>query len=339
VTVSASTKQAVASVQARQLRVGDRVRVRSREEILKTLDGESRIDGLPFMPEMLAFAGQELPVDAVVHRTCDTIKTSGTSGTTRGMEGVVHLTGVRCDGSAHGGCQARCLIYWKEDWLEPVGSSSGEASPSTDDDVPPSLLDATHGPGHSDSDPVYSCQATEVLRASCFVSPYAPRVWVADLKARNASPWRALIDLVVVAFNKWQTLSKRLPRQLRLHDGESWPWYGASGERRREAPLDLQPGETVEIKSKEEIEATLDTKNCVRGLRFGREMLPYCGKQARVLDRVDRIVDEKTGRMLSLRDCFILEGVWCEGTYRLLCRRKIYAYWREAWLRRIDGGK
>jgi hypothetical protein len=39
-------------------------------------------------------------------------------------------------------------------------------------------------------------------------------------------------------------------------------------------------------------------------------MLKYCGKRARVLSRVSRIVDEKTGRMLRLPgDCIILEGV------------------------------
>jgi hypothetical protein len=65
-------------------------------------------------------------------------------------------------------------------------------------------------------------------------------------------------------------------------------------------------------------------------------MLPYCGKRARVLARVDQIVDEKTGRMLKLRDCYILEDFWCEGTFRLLCRRKIYTYRREAWLRQVE---
>ena len=48
-------------------------------------------------------------------------------------------------------------------------------------------------------------------------------------------------------------------------------------------------------------------------MRFSAEMLPYCGKQFRVQARVDRILDEKTGRMLKLRDCIILEDVWCDG--------------------------
>jgi hypothetical protein len=327
-------------VRADELRVGDRVRVRSREEILATLDPDGRVDGLPFMPEMLAFAGQTLPVDAVTHRTCDTVKTSGSSGTTRRMERAVHLEGVRCDGSAHGGCQAGCLIFWKQDWLEAaaedVPATPATPTPLADEDVPASLAATTHGPGHTDDDPVYACQATEMLRATSFVSPRQPGLWVKDVRSGNAGPGTALASLAVLAFNKWQGLSGRLPRALRIRGGRSWPWYVPSGERRRHPPLDLQPGELVEVRSQAEIEATLDDRGALRGLRFGAEMLPYCGRRARVLARVERIIDEKTGRMLRLRDCIILEDVWCQGTFRALCRRKIYTYWREAWLRRVQ---
>jgi hypothetical protein len=327
-------------VRADALRVGDLVRVKSREEILATLDDEGRVDGLPFMPEMLAFAGQILPVDAVTHRTCDTVKTSGTSGTTRRLKGAVHLTGLRCDGSAHGGCQARCLLYWKEDWLEPAPpesrSWSGNGDPAPAGGVPAALRDATHGVGHTEETPVYSCQATELLRATQFVSARAPAMWIKDVRSRNARVATALVSLTVLMFNKWQSASTHLPRWLRIRQGRSWPWFTPTGERRSYPLLDLQPGELVEVKSQREIEATLNDKGELRGLRFSAEMLPYCGRQARVLARVDRIVDEKTGRMLKLRDCIILEDGWCHGTFRALCRRKIYTYWREAWLRRVD---
>ena len=103
----------------------------------------------------------------------------------------------------------------------------------------------------------------------------------------------------------------------------------------RYEPLDLQPGDLVEVRSLAEIEATLDAKGAVRGLRFSAEMMPYCGKRARVLAVLDHIIDEETGRMIPLRDCIVLEDVWCEGKYRLLCQRKIYLYWRETWLRKV----
>jgi hypothetical protein len=338
-TMEMSARRIMEPVRAEKLRVGDLVRVKSRDEILATLDPEGRVGGLPFMPEMLAFAGRTLPIDAVAHRTCDTVKTSGTSGTTRRMEGAVHLQGARCDGSAHGGCQARCLLYWKEDWVEAVPGEQSEApvvKASAVDEVPAVLETATHGEGHTEDDPMYSCQATEMLRATCFVSPRDPRIWVKDVRSRNGKARTAVASLAVLAFNRWQTASARLPAAMRIRNGRQWPSYVPTGERRRYPPLDLQPGELVEVKSQAEIEATLDENGSVRGLRFGVEMLPYCGTRAHVLACVDRIIDEKTGRMLKLRDCIILEDAWCQGTFRALCRRKIYTYWREAWLRRVE---
>jgi hypothetical protein len=92
----------------------------------------------------------------------------------------------------------------------------------------------------------------------------------------------------------------------------------------------------VEIKSKDEIVQTLDASNRNRGMTFDPEMLKYCGRRARVLRRVERIIDEKTGRMLHLRNpCIILQDVICTSDYHRLCPRGIYPYWRELWLRRV----
>ena len=99
------------------MRAGEDVQVRSRDEILRTLDADGRLDGLPFQPEMLAYCGQRLSVWKVAHKTCDTINKTGG----RSMRNAVHLEGVRCDGSAHGDCQANCLLFWKEAWLKRPG--------------------------------------------------------------------------------------------------------------------------------------------------------------------------------------------------------------------------
>ena len=104
--------------------------------------------------------------------------------------------------------------------------------------------------------------------------------------------------------------------------------------------LNLQPGESVQVKSKGEIESTLDSNNKNRGLLFDVEMVPYCGGTYRVLRRVNRIIDERTGKMLVFSDpCIILDGVVCTGCVsrdRLFCPRSIYWSWREVWLRRAE---
>jgi hypothetical protein len=93
----------------------------------------------------------------------------------------------------------------------------------------------------------------------------------------------------------------------------------------------------VRVKPIEAIITTLDTSNRNRGMTFDPEMKKYCGRQARVLRRVDRIIDEKTGRMLKLKNpCIILQDVICTSDFHRLCPRGIYPYWREIWLERVE---
>lgn len=328
----------------RRLRVGDRVRLRDRDEILATLDDGGRLDGLPFMPEMLALAGRHLTVEAVVHRTCDTIKDRSPGATTRRMHRTVHLRDVRCDGSAHGGCQAQCLIYWKEDWLErlPGGPTAAGAPVGGTDPVPggtevPAVLSrATRREGSTEEEPRWSCQATEVVRASSYVSMRDPRMWVADVRSGNSTVRGALAAAWLLVIGKLQVVTARLPRPLRVRDRRRFPALQPTGECRAVPPLDLRPGEEVEVRPQEEILAILDPDDR-RGPRFNGDMLVMAGQRGRVLGRVERIIDERTGRMLKLRDCTVVEGVWCDGERFALCRRKIYTYWREAWLRRVPG--
>ena len=54
-------------------RAGEWVEIKSKEEILATLDQQGAKDGLPFMPEMLKFCGQRIQVFASAHKTCDTV--------------------------------------------------------------------------------------------------------------------------------------------------------------------------------------------------------------------------------------------------------------------------
>src|SRR5262245_27755825 len=99
----------------RKLKVGDWVEVRSKEEILGSLDKTGRLEGLPFMPQMFQYCGKRFQVLKRAHKTCDTV--NGTGG--RRLSSAVHLD-LRCDGRSYGGCQVACLIFWKERWLKPV---------------------------------------------------------------------------------------------------------------------------------------------------------------------------------------------------------------------------
>ena len=55
------------------LRVGEVVEVRGKDEILATLDERGELKALPFMPEMLQFCGRRFRVDKLAVKLCDTI--------------------------------------------------------------------------------------------------------------------------------------------------------------------------------------------------------------------------------------------------------------------------
>src|SRR5438552_13185233 len=101
-------------------RAGDWVEVRSKEEILATLDKDGRLEQLPFMPQLFQYCGQRFKVIKRADKSCDTVSGHYVG---RRMTNAVHLE-HRCDGQAYGGCQAGCLIYWKEAWLKPVGKET-----------------------------------------------------------------------------------------------------------------------------------------------------------------------------------------------------------------------
>jgi hypothetical protein len=90
------------------------------------------------------------------------------------------------------------------------------------------------------------------------------------------------------------------------------------------------------VRSQAEIEATLDETRRYRGLSFYSEMQRYCGKEFRVLRRLERIINEGSGQITRLSDCYVLDDVICQGDFHQLCPRAVYPYWRSAWLRKLD---
>jgi hypothetical protein len=329
--------------------VGDLVEVKPAREILAGLDDRGERDSLQFMPEMLKLCGQQFVVESIAYKTCDTVNITGLHK----MENTVHLTGLRCDGQEHGGCQAGCLIYWKTDWLTHVsekahpettshGPTENPASQAgcTPERLAEVALGACRGDDPDDvaDGPLYSCQATELPRA---IGPVIPmwdvRQYVDDVRFGNAPSGRVLKGILIEIFNLAQALSRRvLPSRLRFRGGVKYPFIVGTARQMPVGTLDLKPGDWVRVKSAEEIAGTLDKDYQNRGLYFDREMLKYCGRTAQVLRGVDRIIEEKTGRMIRMKTpCVILTDAVCTSDFHRSCPRAIYAYWREVWLERV----
>ncbi len=323
-------------MESQRLRVGDIVEVREQEEILKTLDDGASLDGVVFMPEMFAYRGRRLRVHKIAHKTCDTINYTGLIR----LMNTVHLEDIRCDGSSHGGCEAECLIYWKEAWLQRVDQAELQLSPSKSnsscgvDDVGFATRKRK-----SDSSALekgvdqYRCQVTDILLTGTHLPWWDLSQYYRDVHSGNYSLWAVIRGVSISLFNKLQ----------RRRKAQTYPWTaGRVTGKTPSEKLDLQPGEWVEIKSLEEIRDTLNEEHKNRGLWFDVEMVPFCGRKYQVHKRVEKIIDERTGKMMRLpNDCIMLKNVTCGGElsadpHRLFCPRAIPPYWREIWLRRVD---
>jgi len=100
--------------------------------------------------------------------------------------------------------------------------------------------------------------------------------------------------------------------------------------------LNFQPGETVRVRSEEEIAETLDENGKNGGLWFMPEMRRYFGQQFKVYKRVEKIIMETTGEYRRMKNTVLLEGVICDGSEHHGCDRSCFHYWREVWLERVE---
>jgi hypothetical protein len=318
------------------LRVGDFVEVRTPGEILATLDENGALESLPFMPEMLQYCGRRFRVSKTAHKCCDTIVRDGT----RYMDNAVHLD-LRCDGQAHDGCQAGCLLFWKEAWLkrvardEPANLQPMSASDPAVTAKSLSML-KTKQAAEGQDDTNYICQATEMRKATRRLPWWDLRQYYRDIVWGNCTAKVVFKGLLVWLFNRVQ----------QWRGGASYPLYFGTKAHLRELDannqtphqvLDLKPGEAVKVKSRLEILQTLDKRDRNRGLSFDREMVRYCGGQYRVLRRIEKVIDDRTAKMVSMRyPCIVLDGVVCSGEYNRFCPRAVYPFWREIWLQRLS---
>jgi hypothetical protein len=64
-------------------------------------------------------------------------------------------------------------------------------------------------------------------------------------------------------------------------------------------------------------------------------MTRYLGSVHRVAEVVERIIDERKGKMVHLDRTVVLDRVFCQGLCNKACPRQNPLFWREAWLERV----
>jgi hypothetical protein len=314
-------------------RAGSQVIVRSPEEILATLDANGALDGLPFMPEMLACCGKPFRVHRRVEKTCMEVDPPVPPHRLFEKNDVVTLDGLRCDGNGHDGCSRGCRIYWKEAWLR---KREGADTTTRISEAALKVLHS-HLKVRADGEH-YFCQSTELFRATV---PYRGRrkPWmlsVAIREIRNGD--RSLLELARL-FIRWCGL--KLYRLVNRDERLRGPNKGGTPI----ASLDLKPGERVRVKTFDQVVATLDYRRRNRGMVVCHEMTRCCGEEAEVRARVDRIIEEKTGKMREMQHTVTLKNLRGNPTLcdECLCYNEIgdcprgdLMYWREIWLERVN---
>ncbi len=299
-----------------RLRSGQLVEILTANEIVRTLDSNGRLDGLPFMPEMIRHCGKRYRVFRRADMTC--VEGHGL----RRMRSTVFLQDVRCDGAAHDGCERRCLIFWKEAWLKPV--DEGEASTPREDKRYHEQTNAWFDLPTKEHDR-YLCQSTLLVTAS------------EDLPRWNVTPFLTQMrdgELTTARFVSIIALA--LLNLLRRFSGfkEVGRLTGPKSKSTKSS-LGLRPGDWVRIKSRAQIKQTLDSASRNRGLLFETEMSEYAGQPFQMDFPISRMIHEETGKMLPLANTVALKGLTCQGLCAKNCPRSNYWFWREDWLERV----
>ena len=105
--------------------------------------------------------------------------------------------------------------------------------------------------------------------------------------------------------------------------------------------LGLEPGDRVQVKSVDEIAATLDEEGRFEGLAYIPGLMDqYCGQTYTVRKRVVHFFDERSWRMVKVKNIVLLDEVFCEPPRHIhcdwaACDRTCFLFWKEGWLRRV----
>ena len=172
------------------------------------------------------------------------------------------------------------------------------------------------------------CQIPGYPRAAEGEAEMGPQPPVRRFKRALARPWnytvKPQIKRLVKAALAWR---KRLTGRGRVSAEKIPP------------AAQLQAGDLVRVRSREEIEATLDPFKELKGCAFLEYMWEYCGTTQRVLQPVERFLDERDYKVKRARGVVLLEGVICRGTPVFgRCDRACHLFWRAEWLEKTEPG-
>ncbi len=265
------------------------------------------------MATMRKYCGRRLKV----LRRADKILAEGFG--IRGLQNAVILEGATCDGGPEE-CQRACFVLWKEAWLKRANKSFPNRSFSNDTST---AVDNSRWQSTNLSS--FSCQSRNLIKASRPLSKWSIQRYRSDFTSGVYKPSEYLQMALSLVFLQMRAL---------VPQNKADTHIGLAGGLRRTPTISLsiQPGDVVRVKSRGEIQRTLDYNGRNRGLEFTQEMERHCEKTFRVRNRVEKMIIEQSGEMRQIADTVLLEGAFCDGKAHKGCPRNCYCLWREIWL-------
>ena len=309
-----------------ELTAGDWVRICSVGEIETTLDDAGRTDGLSFMPEMVAYCGKAFRIGRAGTTVCINSESNYMG---RIDDCFVLQTKSRCDGSFHGGCQMACQFLWKSAWLKPSNppesaDAAADAMTTTEEDTAQPELADRLSKLTKVSPEIYRCQATQLVQIAAPTPVHNVKQY-ADENRRSGIKFSSIIRYAAGVVKK---------KVLQQSDSV----IGTCRGKTPRSTQKLAVGDLVRVKSLEEIKTTLNKQGCNRGLWFDPdEMTPLCGKELRVSRVIERLIDERNGKLREFPShTVVLSEIACSGVFKRFCSRGLFHFWRTIWLEKID---
>jgi hypothetical protein len=168
------------------------------------------------------------------------------------------------------------------------------------------------------------CQLPCLPRFAEGAAEVGPQPFVKSLKRKFAGPWNHYVKPWLKRFTRWSS-------------GFTRPAGPTTTPVVNATTYHLRAGDWVQVRSREEIEATLDRWKELKGCAFLEYMWPYCGTTQRVLQPMERFLDERDYKVKKVKGLVLLEGVLCHGTPVFgRCDRCCHLFWREEWLEKIE---
>ena len=213
-----------------------------------------------------------------------------------------------------------CVFIWKTDWLAPADGGPYDVDEQAEQRLA-GILSAHCVQKESSSLPVYRCQATQLDQIAEVGRKF-------DFKRLKAERDLNRVSALGLASDFCSSVMARAT-------GQSNGWQGPCEHRTPVRSLDLQPGDRVRVRSKQEIVETLNHSGMNRGLWFDPIMARYCDQTLTVTRIVKRFIDESTGKLIETKvPSVVLDDLHCDGRSRHYCGRLLQFFWREIWLER-----